>query len=191
MFGRSLQAATHLGDAALLLPASLALFVILWLRAPRAALLWAGVLVACLSAMLAAKLAFYGCGPRFQSPSGHAAFGTLFYGCAALVVGAGQPRPMRALILVGALLAVAGVTVSRVWLRVHSAEEVAAGLLVGALGVAAFARFRPPLDRAVLTPPLLGAGLVALLLLVGGRHLGVEHWVGRAARLMPALDLCS
>ena len=154
------------------------------------AALWAVVLVACLSAMVGAKLLFHGCGPRFQSPSGHTAFSALFYGCAALIVTAGRPKPLRWLIAAGALAVVAAVSVSRVWLRAHSPEEVAAGLAVGALGVAAFARFRLPLDRPVVTAPVLAAGLVGLALLVGGRHLGIEHWVGRAARLAPALDVC-
>lgn len=187
---RLVLAATHLGDAALLLPASLGLFGLLLWRSPRAALLWAALVAACLSATLAAKLLLHACGPALRSPSGHAAFSALFYGCAAVIVTDGLGRAARAAAAAAALAVVAAIAVSRVWLDYHSPEEVAAGLGIGGLGVAAFALARPRLGRPLPSAPLLAAGLVALAVLVGGRHLGVEHWVGRGARWLPALDLC-
>ena len=188
--GRLVHAATALGDAAFLLPASLALFFVLLWRAPRVAALWAATLVVFLSLTVAAKLAFHGCGPRLRSPSGHTAFSALFYGCAALVLMAGLDRLTRWAIGIGAVALVAVISVSRLWLDVHSPEEVVAGLLIGGVGVAVFSWLRPPMERPVISVPVLGAGLVLLALLVGGRHFGIEHWVGRGARWLPAFDLC-
>ena len=89
---------SDLGDSAVLLPASLGLLAFLIGFGSRAdALAYAGALVAGLMAALLAKLALATCGPAHplfgvESPSGHAAFGAIFYGClAVLTFATGSP----------------------------------------------------------------------------------------------------
>lgn len=153
-------------------------------------MVWVAVLAGVISVIGAMKLVFYECGPRFQSPSGHSAFSAVFYGCAALLVAVGQRPAVRTLGGLGALALIAAISLSRVWLGYHSWEEVTAGLSIGALGVLAFWRVCPPLDRPVLTLPVLAAVLGLGLLLAGGRHFGIEGLVYRAQAYLPSFDVC-
>jgi hypothetical protein len=103
---------TNLGDAALLLPASLLLFLhLLWRDDAKRAFAFALATGACLTITVALKLAFLiwhfdVFGFRVHSPSGHTSFGATFYGCFAVLASSGI-APWRQKIVrlsVGALI---------------------------------------------------------------------------------------
>jgi membrane-associated phospholipid phosphatase len=98
-------------------------------------------------------------------PSGHALGTTVFWGGAALLADAGRRRVRLGV----AAAVVALVAVSRVVLRVHYLADVAAGVAVGALFLAAavaagpgLRRASPPSNRAVVAC-FLGGGVLAAL----------------------------
>jgi hypothetical protein len=69
--------------------------VAIYLRRATGCPLLFAALIGCVGAALFAKLAFAACGVDcsrvgIESPSGHAALSTAFYGCLALLVGAGR-----------------------------------------------------------------------------------------------------
>jgi membrane-associated phospholipid phosphatase len=169
---------SDLGDSAVLLPASLGLLAVLIGFGSRAdALAYAAALVAGLATALVAKLALATCGvthPLFgvESPSGHAAFGAIFYGCLAVLFATGRPIGLRLALYLGALLLVALIGLSRVALEAHSVPEVVVGLLIGAVSVALFQRLRVDPERLELSPrtvllmsPLAALYALCLLLL--------------------------
>src|ERR1019366_9156304 len=92
---------TNLGDLAVLLPASLGLIAFLaWIGAREDATAYAAAAAVCLLAALLAKLGFAACGARYsalgvESPSGHVAFSATFYGCLAVLFGAGRTLARR------------------------------------------------------------------------------------------------
>jgi len=185
------------GDAALLLPASAGLLaLLLWSGARREALAFAAALAVCLGTTVLAKLALQTCGPgptlpALQSPSGHASFAAVFYGCAAVILGAGRPGWQRAGLHAAAWLLVGLIALSRVHHRAHTPAEVAVGLLVGAVAVLLFLRLRRAGPQAALPlrPVMLGA--VGALVLFQGRHLSAEHGIRDFAQGMGAvLEVC-
>lgn len=190
--------ASALGDTALLLPFSLAfLLYLLAVRRVGLARDFGIALAAALLVTLAAKLAFNACGAQFaeldiRSPSGHAAFAGIVYGVLACAFGAGRSTGIRAVLAVAAAALVGAIGASRVVLRVHSAEEVALGLAIGAAAVALFAILRSRADDPPLSPliPAIGTALVMLLFL--GGSVTFEHAIVRTARhLTGALDICA
>jgi membrane-associated phospholipid phosphatase len=68
-------------------------------------------------------------GPSF--PSGHSATAAAFYAAAALVLGRGRPRRVRAILAGGAVGIAVAVAGSRVLLDVHWLSDVVAGLALG------------------------------------------------------------
>ncbi len=193
---------SDLGDSAVLLPASLGLLAFLIGFGSRAdALAYAGALVAGLMAALLAKLALATCGgahPFFgvESPSGHAAFGAIFYGCLAVLFATGRPFALRLALYGGALLLVALIGVSRVALEAHSVPEVVVGLVIGGLSVVLFSVLRVDPARLELSPrtvllmsPL--AALYALCLLLLADRWTAEPIIDAIARLIGLhLHLC-
>ncbi|CAO3422032.1 phosphatase PAP2 family protein [Azospirillum doebereinerae] len=179
MLATMTRGVTHLGSSTLLFPLSALYATLLWRRhsAPLA-LRWLGAAALGLGVMGALKLFGHGCGlpafpflpeDRFVSPSGHAAFATIFYGSVGALAarGAGSPG-WRTLILLATVALVAAISISRILVSAHSAAEVVAGLLVGGSAVALFlwsGRSLPPVRPRV--PPLLLAavalGLVGLV----------------------------
>jgi len=179
MLATMTRGVTHLGSSTLLFPLSALYATLLWRRhsAPLA-LRWLSAAALGLGVMGALKLFGHGCGlpafpflpdDRFVSPSGHAAFATIFYGSVGALAarGAGSPG-WRTLILTGTVALVAAISISRVLVSAHSAAEVVAGLLVGGTAVALFlwsGRSLPPVRPR--PPPLLLAavalGLVGLV----------------------------
>jgi hypothetical protein len=167
---------THLGDARLLLPASVALFF--WLRLigdRKGAAVWLITLVACLALTVAAKLLFYKCGWRvgtykLSSPSGHMSLGITFFGsCVLLAMTSG--RVWRWVVLasaVAALLSILGY--SRVALSKHTVPEVFVGCAIGLGCLALFyaLRTRARLPGEDLAPIFLG-------LVVGGAILAAWY----------------
>jgi membrane-associated phospholipid phosphatase len=169
---------SDLGDSAVLLPASLGLLAYLIGFGARAdALAYAAALVTGLAGALIAKLALAACGgghPLFgvESPSGHAAFGAIFYGCLAVLFATGRPTVLRLALYVGALSLIALIGVSRVALEAHSVPEVVVGLLIGGVSVALFqvlrdepARLELSARTVLLMSPLAALYALCLLLL--------------------------
>ncbi|SMH58788.1 phosphatase PAP2 family protein [Azospirillum agricola] len=171
MIATMTHAVTHLGSSTLLMPLSALYATLLWRRhsAPLA-LRWLAAAGLGLGVMAGLKLFGHGCGlppfpflpeDRFVSPSGHAAFATIFYGSVGALAarGAGSPG-WRGLILLATVGLVAAISVSRVLVSAHSAAEVVAGLLVGGLTVGLFlwsGRALPPARPRM--PPLLLAAV--------------------------------
>jgi hypothetical protein len=99
---------TNLGDLAVLLPASLGLIVFLaWIDSRRDAAAYTAAALVCLTAALFAKLALAACAGRYslfgvESPSGHVAFSATFYGCFAVLFGAGRTLARRLALYAGA-----------------------------------------------------------------------------------------
>jgi membrane-associated phospholipid phosphatase len=137
-----------LGHSLLLLPASFGLIGLLLLAGSRRdALAFVVALLIGLTATLLAKLTFEAClwgisTLRIESPSGHASFSALVYGCLAVLVATGRPIGQRLLIAVGASGLILLIGFSRIAVEVHTPEEVVLGLLIGAAGVVLFAALR-------------------------------------------------
>jgi membrane-associated phospholipid phosphatase len=193
---------SDLGDSAVLLPASLGLLAFLvWFGSRADALAYAGALVVGLMAALLAKLALATCGavhPLFgvQSPSGHAAFGAIFYGSLAVLFATGRSTALRLALYAGALLLVALIGLSRVALEAHTIPEVIVGLLIGGMSVALFCVLRVEPQRLELSPrsvllmsPL--AAIYAFCLLLLADRWTAEPIIDAIARLIGLrLHLC-
>ena len=159
---------TRLGEAQILLPATLALC--LWLAwRPRARPLvgwWLALLAVAAFVTTLSKIAFLGWGIGnatldFTGVSGHAMFAAAIYPLLLGAVFAGHAIAwQRAAVAVGAALALL-VAVSRVMVGAHSVSEVLAGMAVGGL-VSAWALSRGHLPR-VRVPVLLPLALAAWL----------------------------
>jgi membrane-associated phospholipid phosphatase len=167
-----------LGHSLLLLPASFGLIGLLLLAGSRRdALAFVVALIVGLTATLLAKLAFEAClwgisTLRIESPSGHASFSALVYGCLAVLVATGRPIGPRLLIAAGATGLVLLIGFSRIAVEVHTPEEVVFGLLIGIAGVLLFAALRGKPGRlaipwgalAFASPFAIGVALCVVLL---------------------------
>jgi membrane-associated phospholipid phosphatase len=96
--------------------------------------------------IIVAKVAFYTCGSHAPllhmcSPSGHAAFATVFYPSIALAAVSDRRRPVRLAALIAAGGFVATIAASRVALHAHTIAEAVAGSIAGAVGFAWFAHW--------------------------------------------------
>jgi membrane-associated phospholipid phosphatase len=193
-----MQAITSLGDSGLLLPASFCVFgYLLYRSAYSVALIWAAVLIAGLGVTLVAKLGFHACGaevglPDIRSPSGHTAFGAIFFGCGSLLAGFGRPSWQRVVLLCGAAALILLIAVSRVVLHAHTPEEVVGGLAIGSAGVAFFAwahaRAKPPEVR--LRPVVVG--FTVLVVLLNGHSLNAEPVIRDIAyKLRATMNVCT
>jgi membrane-associated phospholipid phosphatase len=170
---------TNLGDAALLLPASLLLFGYLYLHNdPRRAASLALATGACLTITVLAKLTFLalnaGClQADVQSPSGHTSFSATFYGCGAAVAASGAAPWRQRLTWTAAITLVLAVAASRVVLGAHTVWEVAIGLAIGAscVGVFLFQVERPRPASGFLRFVL---AVAVLAIVLQGTHLTIE-----------------
>jgi hypothetical protein len=193
---------TNLGDLAVLLPASLGLVAFLaWIGSREDAAAFATASAVCLLAALLAKLAFAACGARYsligvESPSGHSAFGATFYGCLAVLFGAGRTLSRRLALYGVAAALILLIGASRVALDAHTAPEVVVGLFIGAMTVGLFRALRvdpEPLQFSAQTvirmSPFAALYAVCLLLLAG--HWTVEPLIDAiAAQLGTDMHIC-
>jgi undecaprenyl-diphosphatase len=193
-----MRALSSLGDAALLLPASLILLA--YLTAARqiaTAGIWCIALAACAVATIAAKLVFHACGASLSdldllSPSGHASLAGVFYGSLAIVVGAGRPRWQKAALAAAVIALLGAIGLSRVVTGAHSPEEVVLGLAIGGLCVVLFGMLHRQRGLLPVSPIPLALGFLVALALLGGRHFTLEPLIGRFARhISAALDVCT
>jgi membrane-associated phospholipid phosphatase len=187
-----LEWVTGLGDAALLLPASLLLLAYFaQRRAASNCLSWVASLAICGAVTIALKICFHACGAAvpfldIRSPSGHASFSTTFYLTAGMVASADQ-RPWlraRALLLAAALVITIGI--SRVELHVHTPAEVVLGCFVGLGSAASFAVSYSRHRIARLDWRPVAAGVLALALLTHGWHLSIEDAISAVSRELRA-----
>jgi len=145
---RLVRTLTDLGDAAFLIPATLAVCVmLLWKKHRVSALLFAGSVVGgfLLSSIL--KVAFRRTRPdlwaslvterTYSFPSGHATQATVFFGgLAAIALHLSRNRAFRAAAVAGAAAIVLAVDFSRVYLGAHWTSDVIWGTIIGLLWVA-------------------------------------------------------
>jgi membrane-associated phospholipid phosphatase len=193
---------TNLGDLAVLLPASLGLIVFLaWIDSRRDAAAYTAAALVCLTAALFAKLAFAACAGRYslfgvESPSGHVAFSATFYGCFAVLFGAGRTLARRLALYAGAAALVLLIGASRIALEAHTAPEVIVGAAIGAASVVFFNALRvqpKPLELSSRTVVRMSpfAVLYALSFLLLAGHWTAEPLIDEiAAQLGVSLHLC-
>ena len=193
-----LRTLTDFGDAALLLPLSLLLVVVLAYRhSLKAAGAWLMALGLCLAGMAALKVMGFTCGRHFfgtslVSPSGHAAFSTAFYGSLA-VLAFRQFTDWRRVAVPAALCGViAVVVVTRVLLGSHSKLEALLGLAMGTLSVALFAWRFLALQPAPLHLRAEAFAFALLLLVLHGERLHAEQLFKHLAhRIREHTEVCS
>jgi membrane-associated phospholipid phosphatase len=171
---------TNLGDAALIVPASLALCIYLWAAGfRRAALAWGGALLSCAALAFLLKVGFRTCHAQLGefaivSPSGHAALATTLYGSVAVLFARGCRTLAGVAVGLSAAALSGAVGVSRVMLHAHTALEVSAGLLIGLTSIAAFRA--AIIGERQFALPAVPAMMVfaALAVAVHGQHLNLE-----------------
>jgi membrane-associated phospholipid phosphatase len=186
---------THLGDAALVIPASALLVAYLVSRRfPGHAGLWLATLGLCGFLTLALKAVFFVCGTSFaiRSPSGHTSLSLTFYGCAAVMASVDKTRATQlAMLAAGAGLALA-VGLTRIALHAHTTSEVVSGLLIGGVCVAWFGKRYFALRPVILPWPALVAAVALLAIATRGVHWDFEWLVGKiAAVLRSGAAICS
>jgi membrane-associated phospholipid phosphatase len=189
---------THLGDAALLMPASALLIAYLaYRRFVGHARLWLATLALCGFLTLAFKAIFFACGSELttfalHSPSGHTSLSLTFYGCAAVMASVGKKRGTQlAVLAAGPGLALA-VALTRIALHAHSAGEVLAGLLIGGVCVAWFGRRYFTLRPIVLPWPALVTAVALMAIATHGVHWDFEWLAAKIAALLRlGAALCS
>ncbi len=191
-----LHLVTDLGDAALLLPASLGLLCyFLYLRSRAAAFAWASAVGLCIALTILAKLSIMACGDWLsifdvRSPSGHTSLSAMFYSGGALAVSAQRDQRTSRLLLAASVLLVVVIAVSRVLVSAHSVGEVVLGLAIGGIGVAWFARAAETGRLPAMAWQPMALGFVALALLLHGLHLTLEGPLEHLAALLRARTDC-
>lgn len=191
-------AVSSLADAALLLPAAVLVLVYLSvLRQGRLVVAFAVSLAAAALTTIALKLLFHACGhaitdANVTSPSGHVAFGTVFYGSLAILLAAGHRRSIRIAAAAGTVLFLVAVGISRVRVGAHSPAEVLIGFAVGGAAVAMFAGLHAWAERPKLPWIPVAAGFIIALAMLGGNHFSLERSIASHARRLAArLDVCA
>lgn len=184
-----MRAVTDLADQAVLLPLALAVAAVLaaigWRRG---ALAWAGATGALLAAMLLAKLGFAACGPApapgtpwgpLANPSGHTAAAAAILGGAVGLLAADNWR--RHMAAIGAVAAAVVIGTTRVMLHRHSIADVLAGGAAGVVAAVILATCAGAPQAAPRRRVLLLLPLIAVPLLLHGRHLDAETRIHDAA----------
>lgn len=186
---------THLGDSALVIPASVFLVAYLvYRRFPRHAGLWLTTLALCGFLTLALKAVFFACGTSLtiRSPSGHTSLSLTFYGCAAVMASVDKTRATQLAMLAAAAGLALVVALTRIALHAHTTGEVLSGLLIGSVCVAWFGKGYFALRPIILPWPALVAALALLAIATHGVHWDFEWLAGKIAALMRSgITLCA
>jgi membrane-associated phospholipid phosphatase len=184
-------------DSALLIPASLLLLAYLCvLRRWRLALALAVSIAASTGTILVLKLLFHACGHAITdanvvSPSGHVAFGAVFYGALAIMLASGHDRFVRIAAAIGTVLLLVAFGISRVRVGAHSVPEVVIGFMVGGAAIALFAVLHRWSGRPSVPALPLALGFAAAVALVGGSNFTLESDIARYAyKIANRLDVC-
>jgi membrane-associated phospholipid phosphatase len=179
-----LIALTELGDAAVLMPLTMALLLwLLLMRSPRSAAWWAIAVAGCVGFTAILKVSFFGCPPfpELRSPSGHTSFSTLVYGAITLVTATESRGFQRAIAIGSGVSLVLAIAASRLLLSAHNTSEIGLGLGIGtaALGVFGQSYLRHRATEAWLTLLFVAAG--ALVLVSYGGELDGEQVLHKIA----------
>lgn len=171
---------TDFGDSAVTLPLAMAIALALLAgRRLRMAALWVLCVGGAATATGGIKLLMKACHGPFAAtplvaPSGHTAMSMTVYGGLALLVARHLPGWRGRLAMAAALLLVPAIGLSRVMIGAHTAAEVAAGLAVGGLALAALYGLAPRQDPFALPLVWLAAALAAILAVSYGDHWPIE-----------------
>jgi membrane-associated phospholipid phosphatase len=200
------MAITDFGESSVLLPTAILASGWFWIsHHRRLALVWLFTVGGCALSMMGFKLIFLTCGQYLlgeavQTPSGHTALSTLFYGAAALTIERISPATARhrTAIFLGALGFALAIGVSRILVNAHTEGEVIIGLMVGSAWLAVFALLLRHGEREIEMPPLavmltlavIYGGLLAVSM--AGRHMNVEGVLRHVAWVIHhRLDVCT
>ncbi len=178
---------TSLGDPAVTASVALILFGSFLLASRAAAVDWMTAVAACALLTSAIKLALYALKPFvvetvMKSPSGHVAGSVLVYGTLSVAAARSSRRPS----LIGlAALIVGLIATSRIYLRYHSAGDVVAGLVIGAVCFSWFATRCLMRPGAELPPAsALASVLLCAMGVTMGWRLRVDHLLHLIAAYM-------
>lgn len=177
-------ALTELGDAAVMLPLiAIVLGWLLWSRSWRAAAYWLAAVAVGGGLTLALKAGFHLPRPaplyegpfRLAFPSGHAAMSVVVYGFLGVLIGRGVSPRARVALASTALLLVALIAFSRLYLGAHWLSDVLGGLAFGTAWVALLALAY--LRRPVTTTRTRGLAVAAFATLVVAAvwHVSTRH----------------
>ena len=176
---------TGFGDAAVLLPLSVA--ILMWLLSNdsrRVVGSWVTAVGLCVAATALLKIYLYACPPAsdFVSPSGHSSLSVLIYGAIALVIAAQHSGWLRAVILVTGASLIVAIAGSRLWLNAHSAPEVAVGVVIGITTLALFAAhyLRSRIEGKRLRPFIVSVIVIAVIF--HGQELRAEAFLHAISR---------
>jgi membrane-associated phospholipid phosphatase len=179
---------TDFADQAVMVPMILLIAAVLLLSGwRRGAVAWCSVVPLTLLAVGLAKFMVFRFGapawlPDLLSPSGHTASAALVYGglMAILVPYMGPWR--RVLLVAVPMAAIIGVT--RLFLRVHTLDDVIVGAIIGLVGAISLARLAGHRPIHISLWPAAGT-VVMVVILFHGIRLPAEVWLHAAARDWP------
>jgi membrane-associated phospholipid phosphatase len=182
-----MKALTDLGDAAVMLPLSAVMLVwLLRLHARRAAVSWVVAVSLCLVGSGLLKILLYVCSPGLDlvSPSGHTGLSMLVYGAFTFIIATERKGWQRFAVLAAGAGLIVGIAVSRFVLNLHTALEIGAGFLIGAVSLALFTSryLRLRLKNTSLRPLTLLA--IAVITLLYGQELRAESFLHAISRYL-------
>jgi membrane-associated phospholipid phosphatase len=180
------QAIADLGGAVVLVPASFALWAVLFLDGDRMrAMFFLLAIGVCASLTVLAKLGFlmwggevYGL--RVHSPSGDSSLSGTFYGCFAILATSCERKVSRIIACTTAGAVVMAIAVDRFASGAHTLSEVTIGLTIGLSCVALFQKLG---DRVAPSPHLAQVAMLVLgtSILQHGMHLSIEPFLKKIA----------
>ncbi len=180
---------THFGDNGFLVAMIAVSSIYLLMNGARKTAAYVVIGPVCVAAaVLVLKLLFIGCSQQqamaVYSPSGHAAMAAIVLGSLAVVASLPLSGLSRLVPFAAVLPLIAGVSISRVVLGMHSLKEVVMGLVLGAIfcagGFFLVGRDMPaPPKPKVFYVLVLGAGVLFF-----GVHVPVEGLIENAAALL-------
>ena len=188
---------TDFGDTAITVPlAALMLCFLVVAKEWRLALAWAVAILGCAGVVGGLKLILDACGTSIAtaglaSPSGHTAMSAAVYGGFAAVVGINLAPPARAALVIGALVLIVAMPLSRVVLHAHTPIEVMVGLAVGLPAAAMIILATLAIPREQLPVAWLVAIAIGLVLLLHGERWPAEQAIHHLAAWLGVLrGLC-
>lgn len=181
---------TDFGDSAVTLPLGLAITLTLLAgRRYRAAALWIGCIAFTAGATGSTKLLMKTCGGPLVgtvlvAPSGHTAMSMTIYGGLALLAGRHLADWRGRLAFLAAMALALAIAVSRVIIGAHTVPEVAVGLAIGGVALAALHLLLPREDPFVLPLVWLSGALVAVMAASYGDRWPIEDLLREMAFIL-------
>jgi membrane protein DedA with SNARE-associated domain/membrane-associated phospholipid phosphatase len=171
---------TMMGDTVVMVALALAILGwLIWHKAYRAAYAAGFAIVAAKLFEMAMKAGIQRARPSelsyagvdfFSFPSGHATMSTVIFGILAVLVSHSMGRWGRAVVYALCGILVVAIAYSRVYLGAHWLSDVVAGLLFGAVMMAAFGVVIEAIPPRRIKPLGLFASALGVFLVVGGLH---------------------